>query len=29
MLNESHATIDHPAALEALRRLFKPGPEHR
>jgi predicted alpha/beta superfamily hydrolase len=28
MPNESHATIYHPAALLALRRLFKPGPDH-
>jgi predicted alpha/beta superfamily hydrolase len=26
MEEESHATIYHPAALEAFRRLFKPGP---
>jgi predicted alpha/beta superfamily hydrolase len=26
MPNETHATIYHPAALVALRRLFKPGP---
>lgn len=29
MPSESHATIYHPAALQALRRLFKPGPGHR
>lgn len=29
MPNESHATVYHPAALEALRRLFKPGPADR
>ncbi|MBA3560853.1 MAG: alpha/beta hydrolase [Gemmatimonadaceae bacterium] len=29
MPNESHATIYHPAALQALRRLFKPGPDRR
>lgn len=29
MPSESHATIYHPAALQALRRLFKPGPDHR
>ncbi len=27
MPNESHATIYHPAALHALRRLFKPRPD--
>jgi len=27
MPNESHATIYHPAALKALRRLFKPRPD--
>ena len=26
MLPETHATIYHPAALKALRRLFKPAP---
>ena len=25
MPNETHATIYHPAALQALRRLFKPA----
>jgi len=29
MPNETHATIYHPAALGALRRLFKPGPDQR
>ena len=29
MPSESHATIYHPAALQALRRLFKPAPDHR
>jgi hypothetical protein len=28
MLQETHATIYHPAALLALRRLFKPVPDH-
>lgn len=29
MPSETHATIYHPAALLALRRLFKPGPDNR
>jgi predicted alpha/beta superfamily hydrolase len=29
MPSESHATIYHPAALQALRRLFKPEPDRR
>ena len=28
MPQETHATIYHPAALLAVRRLFKPGPDH-
>lgn len=29
MMEETHATIYHPAALMAFRRVFKPGPAHR